>query len=72
MGEYSKSQKEAATNGDDEPRIASNELDGSKESSSRLKGDFPVAIRTFEFERPMRFWERKLIRWEKKLPKLLN
>jgi hypothetical protein len=61
MGEYSKSQKEAATNRDNESRIASNESDGSKESSIRLKGGFPRAIRTFKFERPIRFWEQKLI-----------
>jgi hypothetical protein len=46
-GEYSKSQKEAATSGDDEPRIAPNELEGLKESSIGLKGGFTGAIRTF-------------------------
>jgi hypothetical protein len=35
------------------------ELDGSKKSSAGLKGGFTPAIRTFEFERPMRFWEQK-------------
>jgi hypothetical protein len=40
MGEYSKSRKEAATNGEDELRIAPNELEGSREKQDRFERRF--------------------------------
>jgi hypothetical protein len=43
MGEYSKSRKEAATNGEDELRIAPNELEGSRKKQHRFERWFHLS-----------------------------
>jgi hypothetical protein len=47
MGEYSKSRKEAATNGEDELRIAPNELESSRKRQHRFERRLHLGDCTF-------------------------